>query len=72
VNFIVCFTLLFSCSVFACKSSDLVITSVDQLAGNAFSLEIKAYIPNTNQTRQLVIPPPIGGASTYIFFNWSL
>ena len=84
---VVCFTLIFSVSVFACKSSDLVITSVDPITGNAFSLEIKAYIPNANQTRQVVILPPIGGVttleakyasrvcsrgvSTYIFVHWS-
>jgi hypothetical protein len=84
---ILLYILVSSSMVFACKSSDLSIDSIDPISGDKFTLKVSAYIPDVNANKQVVILPPIGGITTleakyasrvcargvpaFVFVHWS-
>lgn len=79
--------LVFSSQAFACKVSDLTLSSTSPIDGAPFELKIKTFTPTNEFNKQVIILPPIGGVTTleskyankicargaaaYVFVNWT-
>lgn len=71
----------------ACAPKDISVKSTDPISGAEFLLQIKAYIPKGDLTKQVIVLPPIGGVTTleakyagrickrgtsaYVFYHWT-
>lgn len=84
---IILISVVCSYSILACQINNLELKEIDPITGKEFIVTVKAFKPNKDKNRQVIILPPIGGTTllenryakkvcnrgvaAYVFVNWT-